>query len=155
MLELAKLIFEARGERSEDLLADTLVTLGEVAMESENFESAINDIKAGLEIQKKVYDRYSRIISETHYKLGIALAANNQLQEAVESFVDSHAILVDRVSNLEENNTEHQDELKELRVVIPEIYEKIIDTRNLKNEVTKLRHIKLTTVYFYRFYLSF
>lgn len=135
VLELAKIIFKGRAEKGEKSLADTLVSLGEVSMESENFASAINDIKDGIEIQERICEKHSRILSESYYKLGIAYAANNQLDEAVQYFEKSHAILVDRSSVLEKDAENNRDELKELKGLIPEIQEKITDTRNFKNEV--------------------
>lgn len=104
-------------------------------MESENFESAINDIKEGLEIQKKIFDHDNRRLAETHYKLGIALAAHSQLEDAVESFQKSHAILTDRVVALEKDVTKNADELKELKILLPDIHEKIVDTKNLEKDV--------------------
>lgn len=104
-------------------------------MESENFVGAINDIKEGIEIQERICEKHSRRLSESYYKLGIAFAANNQLEEAVGFFEKSHAILVDRLSILEKDPVNNRDELKELNGLIPEIQEKVTDTKNFKNEV--------------------
>lgn len=134
-MELAKLIFEKRGDKGKEDLAETLITLGEISLESENFESAISDIKQGLEIQKSLYDKFSRKIAETYYKCGMALSTNSQIDEAIENFVFSLEYINNRIELLEKDKVNNEDELKEIKSLVPEIEEKILDMKNYKEEV--------------------
>ncbi|XP_018333395.1 histone-binding protein N1/N2-like [Agrilus planipennis] len=145
VLELAKIIYEKRGESSKKDLAETLITLGEVSMESENFDSAITDIKQGLEIQKTILDNNSRKLAETYYKLGMALSTNNQIEEAIENFNHSLKILNNKVDKLKESdgNSKVQTEIDEIKSLIPEIEEKIADMKCFKEEALKKLSITL------------
>lgn len=139
VLELAKIIYENRGESGMKNLAETLVVLGEVSLESENFESAVSDIKSGLDIMLAMpeKDKSERVLAETHYKLGIALSTNSQMDEAVEHFNSSLELLKSRIKALEaEDKEKHETEITQMKELIPEIEEKISDTKNAKEEVS-------------------
>lgn len=136
VLELAKIIYENRGEDGKEKLAETLVVLGEVSLESENFESAVTDIKRGLEIFLGLSEKNDRVLAETHYKLGVALSTNSQMEEAIEQFNASLELLKGRIKKLEEEDEEkHKTEIIQMKELIPEIEEKIVDTKNFKDEV--------------------
>lgn len=136
VLELAKIIYENRGESGKKKLAETLVVLGEVSLESENFESAVNDIKRGLEILRELAETNERVLAETHYKLGIALSTNSQMEEAIDQFKSSLDLLKTRIKTLEEEDKEkNETEITQMKELIPEIEEKISDMKNFKEEV--------------------
>lgn len=136
VLELAKLIYENRGDKGKDKLAETLIVLGEVSLESENFSSAVDDIKKGLEILKSIPETDVRILAETHYKLGIALSTNSQIDEAIESFNDSMEILKKRIKELKEEDEEkNKEEIEQMQGLLPEIVEKIADMKSSMEEV--------------------
>lgn len=136
VLELAKIIYENRGENGKNKLAETLVVLGEVSLESENFESAVSDIKRGLEILRELAETNERVLAETHYKLGIALSTNSQMEEAIEQFKSSLELLKSRIKALEEEDkVKHETEITQMKELIPEIEEKISDMKNFKEEV--------------------
>lgn len=138
VLELAKKIFERKGEDGKKFLADTLIVLGEISLESENFESAVNDMKQGLEIQKAIYSSDSRTVAESFYKLGITYATNTQIEEAVDCFKKSLDYLNNRINVLEKAEDKKepvQEEIDEIKGLIPDIEEKIADMKNYKEEV--------------------
>lgn len=138
VLELAKQIFQRQGDEGQRRLADTLIVLGEISLESENFSAAIEDIKKGLEIQKTLFENDSRKIAETYYKLGIAYSTDSQIEEAVASFRGSLEYLKNRVTNLEkieDKKDEIDEEIKEIKSLIPDIEEKITDMKTYKDEV--------------------
>ncbi|CAH0563470.1 unnamed protein product [Brassicogethes aeneus] len=137
VLELAKKIFEAKGDDGKKSLAETFIILGEISLESENFESAVSDIKQGLDMQKSLYGSDSRTVAETLYKLGIAYSTNTQIEEAVDCFNDSLSYLKNRINVLEKSEDKKDstdDEVKEIKDLIPEILEKIADMKNYKEE---------------------
>ncbi|KAI4455845.1 nuclear autoantigenic sperm protein nasp -related [Holotrichia oblita] len=145
VLELAKIIFTKRGEEAKPDLAETLITLGEVSLESENFESAVNDIRDGLEIQKLLYDDTDRTLAETYYKLGMALSMNNKIEEAIENFNRTIQLLKNRIEKLKDGQKSiEKKEVDEMRQLIPEIEEKIVDLRNYTEEVRCFQSCKLS-----------
>nr|CAH7742848.1 unnamed protein product [Callosobruchus chinensis] len=140
VLELAKQIFEKQEEAGRKNLAETLIVLGEIALESENFPSAINDIKAGLAIQKTLFGKESRVLAESYFKLGVAYSTNSEVDEAIASFTDSLHYLRARVEHLEkmeDKKDEINDEIKEIKNLIPEVEEKIADIKSYKDEALK------------------
>ncbi|KAF7278672.1 nuclear autoantigenic sperm protein isoform X2 [Rhynchophorus ferrugineus] len=138
VLELAKKIFQKKDEKKN--LAETLIILGEVSLESENFPSAINDIKQGLDIQKELFSKDSRSVAETFYKLGIAYSTNSQIDEAVKCFESSLEYLKNRIKTLEDikvMSQENKDEIEEIQGLIPDIEEKVTDMNLYKEEAIK------------------
>ncbi|XP_056640585.1 protein HGV2 isoform X1 [Diorhabda sublineata] len=137
VLELAKKIFQRQGEAAKKNLAETLAVLGEVSLESENFESAVNDISEGLKIQKELFEEDSRTVAETYYKLGVAYSTGGRIDAAVNSFNNSLDYLNRRISSLGKSvdkNKGIDDEINEIKNLIPEIEEKIADMRTYKDE---------------------
>ena len=144
ILELSKLIFESRGEPAKAHLADALIALGEVSMESENFDSAVEDIKRGLAIQKEIFKSDNRRIPETYYKLGVAYASINKKEEAIDCFNKSIEHLNQRIKILEPSKFPNDEsEVKEMKGLVPEILEKIED---LKNEEVRLSDVDINNV---------
>jgi SHNi-TPR len=88
MIELAKVIYtkhlETLGADSsnrtqfETRLSDTYETLGEVSIENENYNQAIEDLTTSLKMRQKLLPEDSRLMAETHYQLGVALGFNSQ-----------------------------------------------------------------------------
>merc|ERR1719334_454218 len=162
MLELAKMVFKEQLEGSkkdsisqqlkailEKRLCETFLTLGEVSLENENYEQAVEDLNLCLERQKATLPSDSRAIAETHYQLGVALGFHMKYEEAVVSLEAAISVLETRIKNLE-NETESPDESKkadafytrekevnEIKALIPEIKEKITDTNEMKEESIK------------------
>ncbi|KAB0793723.1 hypothetical protein PPYR_13343 [Photinus pyralis] len=136
VLEIAKLIFEQRDAAGRRGLSETLIVLGEVSLESENFESAVADMKAGLEIQKEICKPNDRTLAETYYKLGTALSTNNQIEEAIQSYTTSLEVLNKRLAKLKQDEEKQKDEIKDIEDLIPDILEKISDMKNFKEEAT-------------------
>lgn len=55
-------------------LSETYDLLGEVSLESENFPQAASDLESCLELRQKLYNpKLSALVSESHYKLSLAL----------------------------------------------------------------------------------
>ncbi|KAJ8922945.1 hypothetical protein NQ315_001491 [Exocentrus adspersus] len=140
VLELAKKIYTKQGEEGKKNLAETLIALGEVSLESENFELAVNDIKEGLRMQKELFPDDSRAVAETCYKLGVAYSTNSQIDEAVNSFGDALKYLKNRLSALEkkeQKDSEVEEEIQEVKNLIPDVEDKIADMHSYKDEVCR------------------
>lgn len=159
MLELAKGIFTKHADSLEALspvrleleskLSETYQTLGEVSIENENYPQAIDDLSMCLRRRQELLPEDSRSIAETHYQLGVALGFNAQFDEAVNALSDAISVLEKRIANLKECK-ESQDpskkydafytrerEIKEIEGLIPEIKEKIADTKDMAEETIK------------------
>jgi len=144
MLELAKVVYtkqmESADEKNkkeiEERLCRAILTLGEVSIENENYSQAVEDIQMCLKKQES-FPKDSRLVAETHYQLGVAQGFNSQFDVAVESLNSAIMIIKDRVKNLkalEKASDEERKEIEELEALIPEIDEKIADTKDMKKE---------------------
>merc|ERR1719436_2053847 len=162
MLELAKQIFgkhadslAAESEVRMELdakLSETYQTLGEVSIENENYPQATEDLTMCLRRRQDLLPEDSRCIAETHYQLGVALGFNAQFDEAVNALNDAISVLEKRVTNLKEkkesrdlstkdapaiDDDTRKKEIAELEGLIPEIREKIADTKDMQQETLK------------------
>jgi len=153
MLEVAKIAYSKQKEVVktpeetkilEAKLCETFLTLGEVSLESENYEQAVADITECLNMRKSSLPADSRRIAETYYHLGVALGLHDKFDEAIKNLEDAILVITKRIENLK-NKTESVDESKvsdafytreseiaELEALVPEIREKIQDTRDMK-----------------------
>lgn len=161
MLELAKSIFSKHADsleaadpirlELESKLSETYQTLGEVSIENENYPQAIEDLTMCLRRRQDLLPEDNRSVAETHYQLGVALGFNTQFDEAVNALNDAILVLEKRVTNLKEkkesrdpstkddaaNDDTRVKEIAELEGLIPEIREKIADTKDMQNETLK------------------
>jgi len=155
MLELAKVVFSRQlaasssPESKTDLekkLCETFLVLGEVSLENEHYSQAEDDLTNCLKMRQGSLPADSRSIAETHYQLGIAQGFHMKYEEAIESLNAAISVLEMRIKNLK-NESESPDEankndafhtrereVAELEALIPEIKEKIADTKEMKEE---------------------
>merc|ERR1712055_776818 len=134
VLELAKVVYtkliatEIKDKDFfEERLCSTMLHLGEVSIENENYQQAVEDIKLCLQKQEKM-PKDARIAAETHYQLGLAQSFNHQFDESVESHKTAIAILNERSKNLKAKEAsatsprklaETNKEIAELEALIP------------------------------------
>lgn len=166
MLELAKTIFTKQAESIgiinaddqekqklkddiEGRISDTFQTLGELSVENENYPQAIEDLETCLKRRQDMMPDDSRCIAETHYQLGVAQSFNFQFDEAVASFDKAIHVLQSRIEKLKAKTESvdpskagdatysRENEIKEIDSLIPEIREKVADTKDLKAEAYK------------------
>merc|ERR1712183_624616 len=98
--------------------------------------------------EEGAFKKDSRLIAETHYQLGVAQGFNSKYDAAVESLNSAIQIIKERVKNIdvlmkssegkklagELEVSIYKKEIEELEALIPEIEEKIADTKELKKE---------------------
>merc|ERR1712002_472311 len=155
MLELAKVIYtkeletvdEKNKKGTEEKLCRTILTLGEISIENENYSQAVEDIKMCLKKQE-AFSKDSRLVAEAYYQLGVAQGFNFQHDDAVGSLNSAIQIIEERVKKIKELGNSSEDkkeigeleasiykkEIEELEALIPEIEEKIKDTKDMKQE---------------------
>jgi len=159
MLELAKQCLKKQADalpaddpkrpEVEGRLSETFMKLGEVSIENENYPQAVEDLKTCLRRHQEHLPDDSRCIAEAHYQIGVALGFNLEFDSAVASLEDAIGVLEKRVKNLKEkkasaNPDKKEDafytpekEVEEIESLIPEIREKITDTRDMQTETNK------------------
>ncbi|XP_061488742.1 nuclear autoantigenic sperm protein isoform X2 [Rhineura floridana] len=137
MLELAKVIYKRQDTKEAQLLvAQAHLKLGEVSIESENYSQAIEEFRSCLAIQQKYLEAHDRLLAETHYHLGLAFHYDNQYDEAVLQYsksmevIDTRTVmLTERLKAKGEGSAEDEKEIIELKGLLPEIKEKIEDSK--------------------------
>lgn len=155
MLELAKVAYtnkvdaltkEEEKRPIQMKVCETLLTLGEVSLENETYDQAVVDITECLTKRKDLHAADSRRIAETHYQLGVALGHFNKFDDAVKSLEEAITCLKLRMENLKAEKESvdeakvndafysREAEITELESLIPEIEEKIQDTKDLKKQ---------------------
>ena len=81
-----------------------------------------------------------RIVAAIHYQLGVAQGFATLFDEAVESLNCAVNIITERIKNLKAKSPkksprkDEKKEVTELEALIPEIEEKIADTKDMKKE---------------------
>lgn len=77
----------------------------------------------------------SRIIAETLFQLGIAQELGGSGEQAVELLTEAAAVLDQRIKNLEsltDNTDKANEEVADIKTIVPEIRERIIDIKERK-----------------------
>lgn len=135
MLDLAKVIYKNKDtEESKLKLAEVLMKCGEVSIEDEKFETAIQDMTEALEIRRLLLPEDDRIIAETLFQLGIAQELGGSGEQAIALLCEASTVLNQKVKSLQTLNTSDtvQAEIDEIKSIIPEIQEKIVDIKERK-----------------------
>merc|ERR1712202_13105 len=147
MLELAKNIYSKMTSNHSEpssqaentrKLCDTLLALGEVSIENENYSQAVEDLSSCPEKRKDKLPKEMREIAETQYQLGVALGYHCQFDEAVKYFNDAKKVLSSMLENLKSDTfSARVGEIDELESLLPQIQEKIQDTIDSKEETSQ------------------
>merc|ERR1712183_545933 len=150
MLELSKIIFSKLVETGskgkdfyEERLYSTLLALGEVSIESENHQQAIEDLKLCLKMQEISglgVPKDARIAAETPYQLAMAHVYQGGFQDSIDCLKSAIYILTERVkalwlkesSSSPRGKAEIMKEIAELEVLIPDIQDKFYDIKDMK-----------------------
>ncbi|KAJ2776173.1 hypothetical protein H4R18_005811 [Coemansia javaensis] len=127
VLDLARVIQEkATDEKARLKYAETLVLLGDVSMESENFAQAVRDFGAALEVKRQHLGDDSRELAEMYYKVALAHEYNQESARALELMPNVQRILGNRLRALEPStDAADRDEAAALREVLDEVADKI------------------------------
>ncbi|KAK9695320.1 hypothetical protein K7432_013040 [Basidiobolus ranarum] len=135
VLDVARVIYsKTDGDEAKLKLGDVLLTLGDVSMESENFEQASADYTEALTIKKTVLESNDRRLAEAHYKIAISHEYNSQYDPALEHLAEVKKILSERIKSLEmgELNESSKTEIQDMQDLIQDIQGKVEDIQNAK-----------------------
>lgn len=159
MLELAKLIYTKDDSKEAKLrAAESHLKLGEVSLETEQYEEATKDLNKCLELQKELLEPDNRLLAETHYQLGLAYCFNKQFKESTDSYQAAIKVIEERITNLdkvlekateEEKQTKDFDspiykavkEISELKELLPDIKAKVDDVEDEKKNMDDLKNL--------------
>ncbi|ORX95625.1 hypothetical protein K493DRAFT_191901, partial [Basidiobolus meristosporus CBS 931.73] len=135
VLDVARVIYsKTEGDEAKLKLGDVLLTLGDVSMESENFEQAATDYTEALTVKQTVLESNDRRLAEAHYKIAISHEYNNQYDPALEHLSEVKKILSERTKSLEseEPSENTKQEIQDMQELIQDIQAKIEDIQNAK-----------------------
>merc|ERR1739844_566276 len=120
-----------------------------LSMENENYQQAIEDLQTCLARRQQMMPEDSRCIAETHYQIGVAQGFNMEFDEAILNLDGAIKVLELRIERLKSKAesvdptkmgdafSTREKEFKEIESLIPEIREKIADTKDMKIETHK------------------
>ncbi|KAI7830124.1 hypothetical protein BX661DRAFT_181133 [Kickxella alabastrina] len=125
VLDTARLIQSKQTDRKSQLkYAETLMLLGDVSMESENFPQAQQDFTAALHVKRLYLEADDRELAELHYKVALALEYNEDTEGALVEMAEVEKILARRLDVAE------LEEQEGLREVLEDVRVKIEEWRN-------------------------
>jgi len=145
VLELAKVIYtrmikESKNELNEKKLCETLLALGEVSIENENWSTAVEDLEACLVKRKEFNTMDYRLIAETHFHLGVALCYDSKFDEAIKHLTNAKDVLAALLEELKRDTFNARvGEIDEVELLLPEIDDKIKDTIEMKAHPEKMK----------------
>merc|ERR1712181_148069 len=136
MFDLAKVIYGKAGDMAKE--CESLTFLGEVSLESSNFNQAVEDLTVCLAKRVKTLPADSRSIAETHYQLGVAQAHCADYANAEKSLEAAVGVLNIRIANLKKKTSDDiTKELAELTVLCTEIKERMTDHKEMQKGTYK------------------
>jgi len=156
VLELSKLIYNRQSSKEMKLkAAEAHLKLGEVGMETEQYEQALEDLQACLKIQQEHLEPESRLIAESHYQIGLACVFSTKYNLALENLRKAVSVINAKMSKLheyieEEEKKEKRDgfavintqkEIADLKEILPDILAKIEDTEDERNNQDKVKQM--------------
>ncbi|KAJ2508529.1 hypothetical protein H4217_008536, partial [Coemansia sp. RSA 1939] len=127
VLDVARVIQAKATDRKSRLkYAETLMLLGDVSMESENFAQAATDFAQALEVKQQYLGDDSRELAELYYKVALAFEYNRDTARALELMADVERILGNCLTSLEASaDAKDKEEAEALKDVLADVAEKV------------------------------
>ncbi|KAJ1971598.1 hypothetical protein H4R35_005169 [Dimargaris xerosporica] len=136
VLELARLIYAKHDSPTHRLKeADILLILGDVSLESENFDQATKDYAKAVMIKEQLLKRDDRELAECYYKISLALEYALNYSEAIKHLEKVVQLLMSRRAHLREEAkddakaAEAKKEMQELQELMTEVNGKLDDLK--------------------------
>ncbi|KAF9927021.1 hypothetical protein BGZ67_007791 [Mortierella alpina] len=145
VLDLARVLYHRMGTEEALLkLGDVHIALGDVSLESENFEQAVADFREAITVKEARLEPDDRQLAEAHYKLALALEYSpTESDKAQDHIHKATTVLKARIQKLNgllasgkgkaratdatENETMLAKELVELHELVGEMDQKVQD----------------------------
>lgn len=101
--------------------------MGQLCLETDNVESAVQDLELCLQLRSELLPSTDRTLAETHFFLGMAYQLNNKLTEALAEFDKSKKIINTILSDASVSvGVQHQ-----LKTILGELEIKFSETQQL------------------------
>lgn len=115
-LDMARAIFEKMdGDEAKQKRADVHKLLGEVAQESEQFDNAVNEYQAALDILTAILPPYNRALSELHMLIALALEnLPDSIDKAVKHAELAKDVLLHKIEQLDKLQDKTEKDTKEI-----------------------------------------
>ena len=142
VLDMARVIYSKQSsDKTNDLrLAEVCIALGDVGMESEQFDLAASDYQSALSFKTHWLDRDDRAIAELHYKLACAFELDKKFEDAVNHVHKCLDLLQGRGQWIEKQLVSgggdmgpQRSELTELQSLYPDLEAKLEDLKTLRD----------------------
>ncbi|KAF9189816.1 hypothetical protein BGZ50_000564 [Haplosporangium sp. Z 11] len=163
VLDLARVLFHRIGTEEALLkLGDVHIALGDVSLESENFDQAVADFREAIKVKETRLEPDDRQLAEAHYKLALALEYSpTEPEKAQEHIHKASTVLKARIQKLNgllssgkgkaratdvsESETRMAKELVELHELVGEMEQKVQDliTNQAKKPLEGQTHIEM------------
>ncbi|OZJ04296.1 hypothetical protein BZG36_02576 [Bifiguratus adelaidae] len=148
ILDIARVIYaKQEGKEAQLKLADVLMYLGDISLETEKFDQAVTDFREALKVKTELLDDDDRQLAEAHYKLALALEFQpTEAHHASEHIEKAMNVFQRRIERLQNDSEDHkgkgkqaaqpsaanQAEIIELKDMLPELDAKLEELRQLK-----------------------
>ncbi|KAJ3320172.1 hypothetical protein HDV06_005649 [Boothiomyces sp. JEL0866] len=152
-LDVARLIFSSQtDEKSIHQLAEVHLSLGDVSLESENFEQATKDYETALALKKEHFANNHRELAEAHFKLALSFEYSELNEEACEQVNLAMEALHKRIEELlpssskgkEPLSKEVEKEVNDIQGFLADLDLKLIDLNTLIEKETEGEQIATT-----------
>ena len=107
--------------------SDVLSSLGQLGLETDNVQSAKDDLELCLKLRQEVLPAFDRTIAETHFFLGIAYQLNNDLTQALAEFDKAKKI----ITKILEDSSVSAGVQHQLKNIMIELETKVAETQQI------------------------
>jgi len=142
LLTCARDIYERQilnGQNAQFKLSEALQKIGEIAIEWENNEYAVEVLTQCLSLRRSCLPEDDRLLAETYYHIGNANSFISQVEKANDCFHRAIDVILKRIENKKKFIAETEDkeaasladlEIKELEDLLPEVKARIEDKQD-------------------------
>lgn len=123
-------------------LSETYDILGEVSLEAENFNQAADDLRKCLELRLELFSDTSSLISESHYKLALALEFQSDDSNLRKNAAEQMKLAIESVERRNKNEND-DSKRKENQEIIDEMKEKYQDLLKDPSEEIKMQQLDI------------
>ncbi|KAI7871093.1 hypothetical protein BDF14DRAFT_1950639 [Spinellus fusiger] len=161
LLDMARIVFGKETTPEKQLkLADTLLLLGDVCLETERFDDALTEYQQAIHIKKTHLSHDNRQLAEAHYKHALALEFSGQLPLALTEIENAVAVVKRRLSLLESSlsqdikgkgkskaddkvpgEEETKKEMDEIRDILPDMEAKVEELKSREEREAQAEHM--------------
>ncbi|KAF9916747.1 hypothetical protein BX616_002925, partial [Lobosporangium transversale] len=131
VLDLARVLYHRQGTEEALLkLGDVHISLGDVSLESENFDQAVADFREAILIKEARLEPDDRQLAEAHYKLALALEYSPTESDKTQEHIHKAITIQDLLNNQAKKSIEGQTPAEMLSMLSQQV-QPVNDINNL------------------------